>query len=119
MKLKSQIESLEAEKTKTESKFFELEKNSKIREGELEKQIEAHHVNDAVVRIAEEKENFYKLEIQKLEESNAKFLMQINQTSQEKDQLINQIENLNQEIQNLNFEFETKVIESNQSLVSH
>lgn len=101
-----------------ESKFVELEKNSKIREGELEKQIEAHHVNDAVIRIAEEKENFYKLEIQKLEESNATLLMQINQTSREKDQLTNQIENFNQTIQTLNLEIDAKVTESNQSLVS-
>ena len=117
-KVKTQVENVVAEKSTVEAKLVEMENISEARGVEFE-QLMATRLNETAIKIAAEKDEFYKLEIDKLEtDHKAGLAAQFDQITEEKDKLSEQIDSLNQTVVSLNLELETKVTESNQTLVS-
>lgn len=125
----SEIESELTIKSATESKMVEMEKNFETRAAEQQKQFEIR-LNEEILRISTEKEEFFKQELEKVEKTKEEFFKQelekietthkadLAQSSEEKDNLATQIDTLNETIENLNIEMNSKVTESNQTLVS-
>lgn len=116
-KIKIQIDSLVTERTALDTRITELEKTVEVRSVEFEQQMVAR-LNEVEIKIANEKDEFYKSEIEKSEAIHKNELArQYDQITEEKDKLVDKIDSLNKTVETLNIELNTKVTENNQTLV--